>query len=103
MIREHRKITNYEYRAAECDALAEFSTDLSERALYLRIAAHFREFADNLRREVLRGCAANSDFEPRIFRSRGYEDVKAISLRDKSTRHSGRSAVIIDGGIRSRS
>ena len=56
LIDRKHKITRCEMNAAECDMLAGLAVNQFERVLYQRVAAHFREFANNLRSEVSQDC-----------------------------------------------
>jgi len=71
------KITRYEVNAAACDVLADFAADQFERVLYQRVAAHFREFANNLRKEVPQGCGDMSISMQPFPELEGHYDAEA--------------------------
>ena len=101
MGRQH-KITRYEMNAAECDMLAGLAVNQFERILYQRVAAHFREFANNLRSDVSQDCGGIFISCDQFAELEGDYDVGAIP--QNVFVGSGRGSVIVfPGRIRSRS
>jgi hypothetical protein len=43
------KLERFETLAAECDLIGKLTADAAKRELYLRLAFHYRELADDLR------------------------------------------------------
>ena len=102
MMGRRHKITRYEMNAAECDMLAGLAVNQFERILYQRVAAHFREFANNLRSEVSQDCGGIFISCDQFAELEGDYDVGAIP--QNVFVGSGRGSVIVfPGRIRSRS
>jgi len=46
------RLERFETLAAECELIAKLATDASKRELYLRLAVHYRELSDDMRRAI---------------------------------------------------
>ena len=103
MISRQWKITRYEVNAAECDVLADFAADKFKRVLYQRVAAHFREFANNLRKEVPLGCDDMSISCNQFPELESNYDAEAFPQSVFVRSAGGNVVVAVPRGIRSRS
>jgi hypothetical protein len=52
------KLERFETLAVECDLIGKLTTDGAKRELYLRLAFHYRELADDLRTLIATKAAA---------------------------------------------
>jgi hypothetical protein len=46
------KLERFETLAAECELIAKLATDGAKRELYLRLAMHYRELADDMHKVI---------------------------------------------------
>jgi len=54
------KLERFETLAAECDLISKLTDDAAKRELYLRLALHYRELADDMRTVIATNHAAPS-------------------------------------------
>ena len=52
------KLERFETLAAECELIAKLTTDGAKRELYLRLALHYGELADDVRKAIATKDAA---------------------------------------------
>lgn len=52
------KLERFETLAAECELIAKLATDGAKRELYLRLALHYRELADDMHKVIAAKHAA---------------------------------------------
>jgi len=52
------RLERFETLTAECELITKLATDASKRELYLRLAVHYRELSDDMRRAIATKDAA---------------------------------------------
>jgi hypothetical protein len=52
------RLERFETLAAECELIAKLTVDGTKRELYLRLALHYRELADDMRKAIATKDAA---------------------------------------------
>ena len=52
------RLERFETLAAECELIGKLTTDRAKRELYLRLALHYRELADDMRKAIATKDAA---------------------------------------------